>query len=269
MNRQPMKYALVTGASSGIGWCVSIELAQRGYSIIGVSNQPDKLKVLKDEIESHYPVKVIPFTVDLAMPQSAQQVFDFCEEKQLEVETLINNAGVLVFGETARVAYDKAAAILHLHMNTPALLCRLFCEKMIVRKKGYILNVSSISAVMPYPGISLYGPSKTFLRSFTRALRTEMNLYNVNVTCLLPGATVTALYDVHKVNVPLATRLGVMKKPEVVAKAGVKALFANRAECIPGLLNNLTVRLIPLVPHALIALIHKSTALAKRSQKEE
>lgn len=257
MNHHPAKYALVTGASSGIGWHLSVELAQRGYSIIAVSNQPQQLEALKEEIERQHAVEVIPLTIDLALPEAAQQVFDFCERKELKVETLVNNAGVLIFGETGRVEYHRAAALLHLHMNTPALLCRLFGEKMTARKQGFILNVSSISAVMPYPGISLYGPSKTFLRSFTRALSAEMKVYNVFVTCLVPGATATALYNTHNVNVPLALKLGVMKKPEAVAKAGVQALFANRAECIPGWLSKITVLLIPFIPHWIIAFIHE------------
>ena len=87
---------------------------------------------------------------------------------------------------------------------------------------------------MPYPIISFYGPSKTFIRSFSRALRTEMKSNGVSVTCLIPGATATALYEGHNVNIPLAMKLGVMKKPETVAHAGVNALFNGRAECIPG-----------------------------------
>lgn len=256
MNGQK-KYALVTGASSGIGWHLSKELAQRGYSIIAVSNQPLQLGNLKKEIESAYPVSVFILNIDLTHPDSAKQVFDFCESQGLHVDVLVNNAGTLVFGEASKVEFRKAEAILQLHMNTPALLCRLFGEKMIRQKSGCILNVSSISAVMPYPGISFYGPSKTFLRHFTRALRTEMNLYGVKVTCLLPGATATALYDTHKVNVPLAMKLGVMKKPEAVAKAGTQALFSGRAECIPGMLNKLVVTVIPFVPHCIIEMIHK------------
>ena len=264
MNSSFTKYALITGASSGIGWHLSIELAQRGYSIIAVSNQPQQLEDLKKELEQKYAVQVFTLNLNLALPDSAKQVFDFCEANSIEVEALVNNAGILIFGEAARVEYAKAATILQLHMNTPALLCRLFGEKMMARKKGFILNVSSISSVMPYPGISLYGPSKTFLRYFTRALRTEMKLYEVNVTCLLPGATATALYDTHNINVPLAMKLGVMKKPEGIAKAGVNALFNNRAECIPGWINKLTVRIIPYVPHVFIGLIHKSARFVKR-----
>jgi hypothetical protein len=132
----------------------------------------------------------------------------------------------------------------------------LFGEKMVKNKRGYILNVSSISAVMPYPVISLYGPTKTFLRSFTRAIRTELRREGVYVTCLIPGATATSLYEPYEVNIPLALRLGVMKKPAVVARAGVSALFANRPECIPGFMNKLVVRLLPLIPHAVIGWIY-------------
>ena len=147
-------------------------------------------------------------------------------------------------------------------MTTPAFLCRLFGVKMMMRKKGYILNVSSISAVMPYPGISLYGPTKAFLRYFTRALRTEMKLYGVKVTCLIPGATATALYDTINFNV--LRKLGVMKNPEWVAKAGIKSLFRNRAECVPGLLNKLIILLLPFIPHFIIGFIHRNTNLVRK-----
>ena len=122
---------------------------------------------------------------------------------------------------------------------------------------GYILNVSSISAVMPYPTISLYGPTKAFLRQFTRALRSELQGTGVSVLCLLPGATATALHDAGGVNMLLAMRLGIMKKPEYVAKAGVTALFKKRAVCIPGLLNKIIIRFMFLIPDFLIQFIHR------------
>ena len=128
---------------------------------------------------------------------------------------------------------------------------------MVMCRTGFILNVSSISAVMPYPGISLYGPTKAYLRCFTRAIGTEMKLYGVRVTCLIPGATATALYDQHNFNAPLLMKLGILKKPETVAKVGIKALFSGRAECIPGLLNKLIVFLFPIIPHFIIGLINK------------
>jgi len=255
---QPRKYALVTGASSGIGWHISKELSKKGFSIVAVSNQPEQLHNLKEELESTFSINVIALTINLAQPGAAKEVFEYCETNNLEVEVIVNNAGLLVLGEATKVDYSDAFNILQLHIITTALLCHLFGKRMRERKKGYILNVSSISAVMPYPLISFYGPTKTFIRSFTRALRTEMKIYKINVTCLLPGATATALYDKKKINIPLAMKLGIMMKPDKVAKAGVKSLFSGRGESIPGVLNKLIVLSVPIIPHWVIDWINRS-----------
>ena len=252
-----VKYAVVTGASSGIGWHISRELAARGYSIVAVSNQAEQLKALKSELERAYQIKVHTRDCDLSETGAAESIFDYCQQKHLEVEVLVNNAGILIHREFVDVDLKRTRSILQLHMNTPVMLCRLFGELMEKKQKGYILNVSSISAVMPYPTISLYGPTKAFLRQFTRALRSELQGSGVGVLCLLPGATATGLYDTKEINTRKAMRLGIMKKPEDVAKAGVTALFKNRAESIPGLLNKFTMRIIPLIPGSLIRYIYK------------
>jgi len=257
MNALINKYAVVTGASSGIGWHISKELAIKGYSIVAVSNQPQQLIKLKSELEIKHKINVLTFDCDLSKNKAAKNIFDFCRKKNLMVEVLVNNAGILVYGELINIDLKKTKSILQLHMNTPVLLCRLFGEVMVKNQKGYILNVSSISAVMPYPTISLYGPTKTFLRQFTKALRIEMKGSNVGVSCLLPGATATALYDADKINIPLAMRLGVMKKPEYMAKAGVVALFKKKAEKIPGLLNKFIMIFVPFLPVFVVGFIYR------------
>ena len=257
MNEVIKKYALVTGASSGIGWNISEELAKKGYSLVAVSNQPELLTKLKFQLEQNYKIQVLTIDCDLTEDNAAQNIFDICQKKNLTIEVLVNNAGILVYGEVINIELKKTKNILHLHMNTPVLLCRLFGEVMRKNEKGYILNVSSISAVMAYPMISLYGPTKTFLRHFSKALHIEMKRTNVNVTCLLPGATATALYDKDKINISLAIMLGVMKKPEYVARAGITALFKNKEESIPGLLNKFAMLFVPVLPTFIIRLIYK------------
>lgn len=249
--------AIVTGASSGIGWHISRELAARGYHIIAVSNQARQLKELKLEVERQYGVKVHTMDQDLSVPGAADAVYDYCKHGKLEVEVLVNNAGMMIYGEVLGTEVEKVSSILQLHMNTPVKLCRLFGKGMQDKQKGYILNISSISAVMPYPIISLYGPTKAFLRKFSRALRFELKGSGIHVTCLIPGATATALIKPESVNVPLAIRLGVMKKPEQVAGIGVSALFKNRSIRIPGMLNKFVVFFFPLIPSFLIARIYK------------
>jgi short-subunit dehydrogenase len=262
LNATP-KYALVTGASSGIGWHLARELAARGYSIVAVSNQEEGLKELKTELERDFSIRVEPFYCDLSESNAAECVFDFCEKNEFQVDILVNNAGLFTFGEVAGTDLTMVKCILGVHMTTPVMLCRLFGAAMVKNHFGCILNVSSISAVMPYPTISLYGPTKTFLREFTRALRFEMKDWGVKVLCLIPGATETALYETK--NLKLVRRLGIMKKPEVVARAGIKALFKNRAECTPGLLNKFVIRFMPLIPGGVIGLIYRRQNRRNRS----
>jgi short-subunit dehydrogenase len=257
MNEANKKYAVVTGASSGIGWYISGELAKKGYSLVAVSNQPELLAKLKFEFEQEYQIQVLTINIDLTKNESPQKVFNFCQENNLSIEVLVNNAGILVYGEVTSIELKRTEDILYLHMNTPVMLCRLFGEVMVHNQKGYILNVSSISAVMPYPLISLYGPTKAFLRHFSKALHIEMKRTNVHVTCLLPGATATTLHDKDKVNLSLAMKLGVMEKPEFVAKTGVTAMFTKKRECIPGILNKFTVLFLPFLPTFIIQLIYK------------
>jgi short-subunit dehydrogenase len=256
MSENTRLYALVTGASSGLGWYLSGLLVQKGYQLIAVSNQPAELAELKKHLELAYAIPVHTVNMDLAREEAARSLYDYCVEKDVQVEVLVNNAGMLVYGEAARVPYAQVQAVLQLHMTTPALLCRLFSENMLKKGRGFILNISSISAVMPYPTISYYGPTKTFLRHFTRALRTELKPAGVNVTCLLPGAVDTALFEKYQFDREMAKRFRVLKHPEKVARAGIKSLFRNRPECIPGLLNKLAIWLLPIIPQFIIKLIY-------------
>ncbi len=257
MNDDTRPYALVTGASSGLGKHLSELLIQKGYYLIAVSNEPKALDELKRHLEPAYATQVLIVIMDLASQDAARSLYDYCVGKNICVEVLVNNAGMLVHGEAASVQYAQARAIMQLHMNTPALLCRLFSEDMINHARGFILNVASISAVMPYPTISFYGPTKTFLRHFTRALRTELKPAGINVTCLLPGALDTSLFNEKKFNRRLTKRLGVLKHPQKVARSGIKALFSNRPECIPGVLNKLIIWFLPWIPQCIITMIYK------------
>lgn len=254
---ESLKYALVTGASSGIGWHISRELAARAYGIVAVSNQRERLADLKSELERHFKVTVKTLELDLSRQNAASQIHAFCQAHMLLVEVLVNNAGMMHYGEVLDTREETVRSMMNLHMHTPVMLCRFFGSHMQEQGKGYILNVSSISAVMPYPKISLYGPTKGFLRKFTRALRHEMKAMGVHVTCLIPGATKTSLYDTSKINVSLAIRLHIMKQADDVARAGLKALFRNRPVRIPGTLNKLVVYLFPLFPAFFIAWVYK------------
>jgi short-subunit dehydrogenase len=260
-----LNVALITGGSSGIGLAIARELARRSYSLLLVSNQPEALTSVKKEMEENEGVSCYVLDIDLTQNHAVQQIEDFVNRNNLAVDILVNNAGIMVFSEVANTPVEILVAILKLHVHVPTQLCSLFGAAMKQNKFGYILNVSSISAVMPYPGISLYGPTKTYMRYFSRALRSEMKEYHVKVTCLMPGATATALFDAEKVNMVLAKRLGIMHSAEFVAAKAVSALFRNKSEFIPGILNKVIMFLLPLVPTFIIELInHNTNYLEKR-----
>jgi len=259
-------YALVTGASSGIGLEISKILAAGGYHLILVSNQAEILESKAKEINEKYSINCVTFFADLSRPESCDALFRFTQENNLNVEVLVNNAGILLFGELVQLSPEQTERIINLHMLTPVKLSRMYAEKMVQNRKGWILNISSISAVMPYPGISLYGPTKTFVRYFSRAIRHELLSYNVSVTCALPGATETGLYDPNKINLKLAKRLGVMHSAEFVAYKAVKAMFKRKAIVTPGLLNKITVVFLPMLPSFIISMIHRKTEITKLGQ---
>jgi len=255
--QHPGKLALVTGASSGIGWHIADQLAAEGWDILSVSNQGGRLKELKENLERNHGIAVTILDMDLAREEAARELYRYCRENGLEVELLVNNAGMFFFSEMVEADVLSARAILQLHVTTPALLCRLFGGDMKARGSGYILNMSSISAVMPYPTISMYAPTKTFLRHFSRAIRTELKPYGVQVTCLIPGATKTGLYaGMPQVNAMVAGGGGA-REPAWVARKGLQGLFRGKAEVVPGLLNRVVMRLAPLVPHSLISYLFR------------
>ncbi|MDR0803056.1 SDR family NAD(P)-dependent oxidoreductase [Fluviicola sp.] len=262
-----MHLALITGGSSGIGFAMAKELARKKKNLLLVSNQEKELQQCKQTLEKNFNVQCFTLYKDLTEQNAAQDIFDYCKQHKFEIDILINNAGMLVFSEVVSTGIKRVNAILQLHIYTPTMLCRLFGEEMKHKRRGLILNVSSVSAVMPYPGISLYGPTKTYMRYFTRAFRSEMKIYNVTVTCLIPGATITALYDPNKINLQLAKKLGIMKEAESVAKSAVSALYKNKAKIIPGTLNKLTIWFMPLIPSWVIYQIHKRTSLIKKGHE--
>ena len=158
---------------------------------------------------------------------------------------------------------ERAQAIIHLHIMTSSLLCTLFGNEMRKRRKGFILNNSSISAFKDFPGIGYYGATKSYIKSFTRSLRTELKFYGVHVTCLCPGATATNLYDPNVIDVERGKKLGIMMSAEKVATLGVQGLFNDKAVVIPGFMTRLMLFLAVLTPQWVIYEIRKRTKFLK------
>ncbi len=246
------KYALVTGASSGIGREYAAQLAARGYGVVLVSNQDEANRVVAEQIAAEYKVPTFPYCLDLTTDGAAEQLWRWTTEQGLEVEVLVCNAGILLFGRMATMSAEKLQNIVALHCTTTTLLCRYFGEAMCARKRGFILLMSSSSAWMPYPSIAAYAATKAYLRSFSRALHGEMGMYGVRVTAVFPGAVDTPLYQLSEKMRRRLVWWGIMATPQYIAKKGLSALFKGRYQCIPGIFTKVSLLACRLIPACVI-----------------
>lgn len=250
--------ALVTGGSSGMGFVYAQQLAREGCDVLLVSNQADLLPSCVADITTNYGVQAHFYYCDLTAENAPEQILTFCREKSLQVDILINNAGMFFFKEL-NYQQDKARirAILHLHILAATKLSLLFGEEMKSRGYGYILNVSSMTASLPVPGITLYSATKTYLKSFTCSYYFEMRPYGVGVTVVCPAAVATPLYKIGDKWMKLGLKMGVIDTPQWLVKKALNGLFKKKKIVRPGLLNWLLPGLIGLLPNSWVLAIWK------------
>lgn len=258
--------ALVTGACSGIGLEIARELGRRGHSLVMVSVRDRELNEAAALLARECGVETKALTFDLARPEAAGELFDAVKALGVEVEVLVNNAGLFFFGELSEADPKRLNQMLQLHVVTPTLLARLFAAEMRQRRHGHVLFTSSISAWNDFPSIAAYGSSKRYLKSLALSLRSELGVWGVNVTCLAPGATATGLYSQTGVPVQTAVKYGVMVDAATVAKAGVKAMFARRALVVPSLTAKLSAWGMWLAPRWLIDFVRARVPFLPRPE---
>lgn len=250
-NRQD-GWALVTGGSSGIGRCYAEQLAKRGYNILSVSNRDEENIATTEQIARQYDVRTVALCKDLSDPQSAYELHEFCTHESLEVEILVNNAGVLLFDTLEHTSDQAINTAIGLHVHTPTLLCKLFGRDMCRRGHGYILIMSSATVRLAYPTIAVYNATKSYLRNFAASLWFEMRHYGVSVTTIYPGAIDTPLYSLEeKYRRPLRA-LGVMMSPERLAHKALKRMFRRRKNYTPGVFTKFVLCVAPLIPDRVI-----------------
>jgi len=250
-------YALVTGASSGIGYQYALVLAEYGFNLIIVSNEHQAIEEKSQEIMQKYPVNVIPVTMDLSRQESALELYTLCKEKGLEVEFLINNAGVYHDRDYLDDSVQFNSLILNLHVYTPSMLVWYFAKDMVERHKGYIINMSSVTSGFGIQRMSTYSSTKGYLKLFTRSIHVELHDKGVNVCCVRPGAVATTLYNLKPSAVKTGLALGYIVTPEKLARKGVKAVMRGRAQITPGIFTKLLQVLVALIPTSALRLVRR------------
>lgn len=257
-------YALITGASSGIGLTFARELARQGHHLLMVSNQQEELTEAAAALSSEFGVSATPLVKDLTLPDAPQQIYDYCIANRLHIDILINNAGVFFFNYFTRVPMSQIEQMLSLHVLATTRLTRLFGADMKQRGRGYILHMSSLAGFLAMPGIQCYIATKAYLDNFSRSLWYEMQPYGVHVLSVTPGAVDTGLYGLSLPLRRLAVRLHVALTPEALVKRALKALFRGRKRCMLGVVNHLY---LPFVKHCPDWLIFKLIQRTERYMK--
>ena len=246
-------YALVTGASRGIGRAIALQLAQRGYDLLLVARSEDQLTSLALEIGTRYQRQARVLATDLAAPAAAETVAVWATQQTDALAVLVNNAGYGLWGRFEQLSLPEQQNMLQLNMHLPVALTHALLPALHKAPKAYILNVASTAAYQAVPSLALYAASKAFLLSFSRGLRYELKTSNISVTCLSPGATTTSFADRAGMGAELqATANKVSMTPEAVAAAAVNGLLTGEAEIIPGVLNKVSAGLTSLVPKGIV-----------------
>jgi len=216
------RYALVTGASGGIGECFARALAARGRNLLLVARSADKLEGLAKELAARHAVQTETIAADLSEPGAAGRLVSQISARGLEIDLLVNNAGFGAQGEFWSIPIERQSQILRLNIHALVELCHLMLPAMLERKQGTIINVSSTASFQPLPYTTLYAASKAFVTSFSMGLAEEVRNRGVKVVTLCPGPTRTRFFEVGQYR---SIRLrGGMQPPEEVVEAALRRL---------------------------------------------
>lgn len=242
------KWALVTGADGGIGKQFCRALARRGCSIVMASVTDEPLQRAAHDIETEFSVEAIPLTVDLTDPEAVSLIDQFLNYKGVDIDIVINNAGIFSFNELTETPDWKVIQFVDLHVRATTMLSLHFARQFRERGSGRILNMSSMSCWMPMPGLAMYSATKSYIRVFTRSLHYELKDYGATATVATPGGIATSLFGLPDRLMKIAVGLGVVERPENFAEKAVKAMLKGKKQYINGLLNRLAIVFVGISP---------------------
>lgn len=242
------KSALVTGASRGIGRELALQLAEKGYNMLLIASGEKELKATAEEIASlRTDIWVRHLVKDMALPHAAEELFAWTECEGIKVDVLINNAGIFSFCDILSTPIERIERMIHLHDITATIMCRLYAADMISRGGGYIMNMSSFSIWMPYPGLSLYSASKAYLKSFSVAFSKEVEAKGVSVTAICPAGIATDLYGLSPKLQRFGVKTGILMTPRSCARRSLNGMFRRQRCKVPDWWFRLFIPLCQLV----------------------
>ncbi len=246
-----MSRALITGASSGIGRDLAIVFAQNGWDLVLVARRAQKLDELAQELKRVHGISAESIPIDLFDPISPEKLFREVSARGLQIDALVNNAGIGSFGLFAEVGMDTHTRLIELNITCLTKLTKLFLPPMLERKKGYVLNVASTAAFQPGPLMAVYYASKAYVLSFSEAISNELEGSGVSVTTLCPGAVRTGFQEAANMTQSKLFRHVTLDGARV-AREGYRAMTIGKRVIVPGLRHQFLAFSAKFVPRALI-----------------
>lgn len=232
------RWAVITGASSGIGAELARVMAAKGYSLVLTARRHERLEALAEEIRTAHQVEVETMALDLEDREAPQDLAEMLRDRGIRVHTLVNNAGFGLRGNFATLPIERQLAMIDLNVRTLTALTRLVLPDMLERGRGGILNVASTAAFQPGPYMAVYYATKAFVLSLSEALHEEAKGRGVTVTALCPGSTESEFSATADVEYSRSLRPSIMSAAEV-ARIGVEGYEAGKAIVVPGGANRL------------------------------
>lgn len=261
-------YALVTGATSGIGKELAKLLVKDGYNLVIVGRNQDTLEKTSSELKAINPVKIVTISKDLFNKNAAFELYELVKAKGIQVDILVNDAGQGQYGKFINTEIQRELEIIQLNISSLVVLTKLFLKDMVARKSGRILNLSSIASKIPGPFQSVYHGTKAFVQSFTEAIRDEVKETGVVITALLPGATATDFFNkADMLNAKIVAE-GDLADAATVAEDGYEALMKGKDMVISGFKNKVQVAMASVLPDSMVAAqMHKQQEPVDNNKK--
>jgi uncharacterized protein len=242
---------LITGASSGIGAALARVFAQHGHELVLVARRQDKLMALAEEIAAAGRPRPTVVTVDLGRADAISSLSAQLAAHDLEPEIVVNNAGFGLVGPAAALSRDEQLAMIDVNVRALTELSLSFVESL-ARHRGGILNVASVAAFMPGPGLAVYYASKAYVLSLSEALHQELSHRGVRVTALCPGPVATEFQARAGLRGDRAQNALMSLPAERVARIGYHGFMRGRRVIVAGIGNQIAVLLVRLTPKALL-----------------
>jgi hypothetical protein len=244
------KWALVTGASAGIGWAIAQQLAAAGAHLVLTARRADRLQKLAADLSAKHAIETEVFTADLTRPEAPAEILAFTTRKGRQIDLLVNNAGFGAFGYIHEMDESRLLEMIQVNCSAVVRLTRLYAPAMVQRRQGDILIVASTAAFQAVPFNSAYAATKAFDLIFAEGIAQELRPFGVNVCALCPGPTTTEFQQVaHQPD----RAFKVPETADKVARVGLEGLVKGKSFVISGAMNRLMMEAERLAPRSFVA----------------